>query len=134
MGTLRNHGSVIRGVNGYIGNISIEGVVLQIVCSFWSDKKPHYIWVKRMKEERFDVATNTFNSYDPKPFFECYANKTKKPDSMAYRGEFMFVGFKYNLAAWFEDKTEKQLNFEIERSSSQPIIERLNVINKNKKL
>ena len=49
---------------------------------------------------------------------------------VCYRGELMFVGFKYELAAWFEDKTEHQMNFEVERSQSQPILKRLNEINK----
>lgn len=128
----RNKGSIIRGKDGYKGEISIEGVIFDIMCTFWSNQKPNYIWLKRIEEKKFDEKTNTFSSYTPKPFFECYAYKTKRSDIINYRGQFMFVGFKYDLMAWFEDKTEKKINIRINRSESQPILKRLNELNKEK--
>lgn len=125
-----NKGLVTRTINGYFGKLSIEGYVMDIVCTFWSDKKPDYIWVQRVNEKIFDIRTKTFSEYTPKPSFVCKADKTRGNDIMDYRGEFMFIGFKYELCAWFEDRTEHQLNFEIKRSSSQPILKRLNEINK----
>lgn len=131
MNILRNKGYVIRTINGYVGKLSIDGVVIDIVCTFWSDKKPNYIWVQRVKEKRYDDKNRCFIDYVPKPVFECYANKTKKGDIMTYRGEFMFVGgFKYDLCAFWEDRDDKQLNFEVRRSTSQPILKRLNELNR----
>jgi len=127
-----NSGIIVKGKDGYQGRLSIEGVEFDIVCTFWSYQKPNFIWLQRVKEKNFDEKTNTFNSYIPKPFFECKANKTKRSDTMNYRGQFMFVGFKYDLMAWFEDKTEKKLNIRINRSESQPILKRLNELNKEK--
>lgn len=131
---LRNKGYVIRTNNGYVGRMNVENIIFDIQTTFWSDKKPNYIWIQRVKAKRFNEKTKTFIDYIPKPFFECYAYKTKKNDVVCYRGELMFVGFKYELAAWFEDKTEHQMNFEVERSQSQPILKRLNEINKKESL
>ena len=130
MTPLKNKGLVTRTNNGYIGRLNIENVIFDIQTTFWSDKSPNYIWVQRPKEKNFDEKTKTFMDYIPKPFFECYAYKAKKNDIMAYRGDFMFVGFKYELIAWYEDKNGHQMNFEVERSKSQPILNRLNEINK----
>lgn len=133
MNIIRNHGYVIRTISGYIGKLSIDGVVIDINCTFWSDKKPNYIWVQRVKEKIFEEKTKTFIDYIPKPTFNCYANKTKN-DSMNYRGEFMFVGFKYELMAFWEDKKDHQLNFEVKRCERQPILERLNQLNKENRI
>lgn len=127
-----NKGIVIRGINGYTGILSVDGAKFDISCTFWSNKKPNFIWLQRIKEKKFNSSTNTFTSYTPKPFFECYAYKTKKNNAIDYIGEFMFIGFKYELKAWFEDRTEKQLNIEVRQTDSQPILRRLNEINKNK--
>lgn len=133
MTPLRNKGYVVRTMDGYIGQLSIEGVVIDINCTFWSDKKPNYIWVQRIKEKIFEPKTMTFIDYIPKPIFNCYANKTKN-DTMNYRGEFMFVGFKYELMAFWEDKKDHQLNFEVKRCERQPILERLNQLNKENRI
>lgn len=130
MTPLRNNGFVIRTNKGYIGKLNVDNVIFDIQTTFWSNEKPNYIFVNRPKGKTFDEKNNTFTDYTPRPFFECKADKTKKSDTMDYRGEFMFVGFKYILSAWFEDKTEHQLNFIVEISKSQPILNRLNEINK----
>lgn len=132
MKPLRDRGYAVRTNNGYLGKINIANVVMDVQVTFWSDKKPYYIWIQRQKEKLFDETTLTFSDYNAKPFFECYAYKAKPKDVINYKGEFMFVGFKYELVAWFEDKTEHQINFEVTRSESQPILKRLNEINKEK--
>ena len=132
MDTSRNRGYVIRTLAGYLGQLSIEGYEMDILCTFWSDKKPNYIWLQRIKEKIYDEQKKTFTDYAPKPSWVCKAEKTRGKDSMDYRGEFMFVGFKYELSAYFEDKTEHQLNIIIKRSNIQPILKRLNEINKYK--
>ena len=129
---LRNKGYVIRTNNGYVGRMNVENIIFDIQITFWSDRKPFYIWVQRQKEKIFNEETLTFSDYTPKPFFECYAYKRRTNGIVDYKGEFMFVGFKYELIAWFEDKTEHQMNLDVTRSESQPILKRLNEINKEK--
>lgn len=128
----RNRGYINRTSSGYIGKINIENVVLDIVCSFWSNEIPNFIWMQRIKEKRFDENTKSFSDYIPKPFFECYAYKEKEKESrrFIYKGSFFFVGYKYEMTCWWEDKTEQQLNLLIKRSDTQPLLERLNELKK----
>lgn len=124
----RNKGVVKRSRNGYVGRINIDNVEFDVNCTFWSDRKPAYIWVQRNKEKRFHAPTKSFFDYTPKPTFECIADKVGRGG--VYKGQFMFVGFKYDLTAWWEDKQETILNFDIQRCEEQPIIKRLNEINR----
>lgn len=131
MTSLRNKGNVIRTANGYIGQINIEGVIMDINATFWDGKKYKCdLWIQRIKEKKYDELNNKFIDYTPKPFLQCFANKLKKKDTFDYKGDFIFVGFKYDLIAWWDDKAEHQLNISVERSKSQPILERLNKIKK----
>lgn len=126
-----NKGLLERTNNGYIGKLSIEGYVMEINATFWDKKKNGCdLWVQRVKEKKYNPETQQFTDYIPKPFFECYLIKMKKKDSLDYRGEFIFIGFKYGMVAWFENRTEHQLNLRIERCESQPLLNRLNEINK----
>jgi len=133
MTPLRNKGFVTRTNNGYIGEINIDDVVFDINCTFWSYEKPNFIWLQRNKEKIFNEKINTFTDYTPYPFFECRANKQNKKDTFDYCGNFMFVGFKYKLTAWFEDRTEHQLNLSIERYEDQPFLKKMGELGEKNK-
>lgn len=52
MTPLRNKGNVIRTANGYIGQINIEGVIMDINATFWDGKKYKCdLWIQRIKEK-----------------------------------------------------------------------------------
>jgi len=124
-----NSGFVDKTPEGFKGRISIEGVELDIECTFWKDKDgKRTIWVRRQKEAIFDRVTETFKEYKAKPSFECCAKAMGEGSANRYKGEFMFIGFKYSFDAWFEDKLERRMDISIERERTQPIISRLNEI------
>lgn len=124
-----NSGFVDKTSEGFKGRISIEGVEFDIECTFWRDADgKRMIWVRRQKEAVFNPLDETFTEYKAKPSFECCAKARGEGSANRYKGEFMFIGFKYSLDAWFEDRLEKRMDISIERNASQPIISRLNEI------
>lgn len=125
----RNKGYVEKKPNGYFGTINIENIKFDIVCTFWS--RPSMIWIKRVKAKKYDQVNNTFEEYEPRPYFDCKAKRVSKDSSSYYDGSFMLVGIKYNLVAYFEDRKERLLNITIKRSDEQPYIERMKEINNN---
>ena len=128
MELINNHGYVKRTPKGFFGELSIEGFKMDIQATFWNKTITGCdLWLQRRKKKIFEEKTNTFKSYIPKPYFECYALKDKGKNKI-YRGEFIFVGFKYSLSSFWEDKTEKLLNISIERTKDQPILDRLKEI------
>ena len=130
---LINHGILIRTNNGYIGEINIHGIIMDIQATFWNKKiNGCDVWIQRQKVKEFEEKTNTFRDYTPLPYFDCKADKTKKNDNVDYRGRFVFQGFIFDLVSWWEDKSQHQLNLAFERSKNQVILERLKEINKNK--
>lgn len=126
----RNRGTLLRTQNGYLGQINIENILLDLVCTFWTENKTSFVWIKRTKGKRFDEMTKTFIDYEQKPTLECYAYKERKGRNFVYKGNFMFVGYKYEMVCWFEDKTEHQVNVKVCRCEDQPILERLNELKK----
>jgi hypothetical protein len=125
----RNKGYVEKKPNGYFGTINIENIKFDIVCTFWS--RPSMIWIKRVKAKKYDHIKNTFEEYEPRPYFDCKAKRVSKDSSSYYDGSFMLVGIKYNLVAYFEDRKERLLNITVKRSEEQPYIERMKEINNN---
>ena len=125
----RNKGYVEKKPNGYFGTINIDNIQFDIVCTFWS--RPSMIWLKRVKAKKYDQVNNTFEEYEPRPYFDCKAKRVVKDSSYYYEGSFMLIGIKYSLTAFFEDRKERLLNITIKRSDEQPYIERMKEINNN---
>ena len=126
MELINNHGYVKRTTKGFMGELSIDGFEIDIQATFWDKASTGCdLWLQRKKKKIYEEKTNTFKSYIPKPYFECYTIKGK---DKIYRGEFIFIGFKYSLSSFWEDKTEKLLNISIERTKDQPILDRLREI------
>lgn len=128
MELINNHGYVKRTPKGFFGELSVEGFKMDIQATFWNKAVTGCdLWIQRKKKKIYEEKTNTFKSYIPKPYFECYAIKDKGKNKI-YRGDFIFVGFKYSLSSFWEDKTENLLNISIERTKDQPILDRLREI------
>lgn len=117
-----NRGEIVKTAQGYIGSIDINGVEFNsIVCTFWNDKdKKHFIWIKRNKELKYNPETKGYEKYDPKPKWSAILYKTKDK-AIPYKGEFIFARFKYDIKAFWEDKTQSKLHLSVERSDVQPL-------------
>ena len=123
----RNKGYVEKSKDGYLGYINVDGCIMAIYCTFWMSQKPPYIYIQRCKKLKFDEKNKTFKEYIPKPILQIKADLTKKSDNVRFRGSFMFIGFKYEIAAWWDDeKTKKVLRFDVVRSENQTLLKRIN--------
>ena len=123
----KNKGYVSRdNKEGYVGFANIDGCVIKINCAFFMTTKPNYIYLQRCSKLKYDDKNKTFIEYNPYPTFQAKLNATKRGDSVSFRGEFMFVSFRYSICAFWEDKDKKLLKFDIERCEKQPLLERIN--------
>ena len=88
----RNKGYVEKKQNGYFGTINIDNIQFDIVCTFWS--RPSMIWLKRVKAKKYDHVNNTFEEYEPRPYFDCKAKRVVKDSSYYYEGSFSMIWLK----------------------------------------
>ena len=133
MGVERNKGYVEKTRDGYIGQINIEGCVMNIFCTFWLYEKPPFLYIERCKKLKFDEKNKSFIEYIPKPIVQIKATKTRKDDNLDFRGSFMFLGFKYDISLWWEDKDKKVILMDVERNLEQVLLKRINELLIDKK-
>ena len=131
-------------INGYIqrsqggaydGKITIDGIALPSISAvFFKDNEENYLWLKRKKVLDYDYDSQTYKEREARPQWEVYMKKQTDNNTVAYKGEFFFMHFKYSITAVWDKilGNEKQrLNLFVERlpMSQQTII---NSINKQK--
>lgn len=116
----------------YDGNITIDGILLPAVSAvFFKYNGENYLWLKRKKVLDYDYESQTYKEREAKPQWEAYLKKQVNENAVAYKGEFIFMHFKYSIiGVW--DKVlgnEKQrLNLFVERlpMSQQTLINSIN--------
>ena len=128
-------------INGYIqrsqggsydGKITIEGILLPAISAvFFKDNGENYLWLKRKKVLDYDYESQTYKEREAKPQWEAYLKKQIDNDTVAYKGEFFFMRFKYSITGVWDKilGNEKQrLNLFVERlpMSQQTIINSIN--------
>lgn len=128
-------------INGYIqrsqggsydGKITIEGILLPAISAvFFKDDGENYLWLKRKKVLDYDHESQTYKEREAKPKWEAYLKKQLDGDTVAYKGEFFFMHFKYSISGVWDKVlgNEKQrLNLFVERlpMSQQTIINSIN--------
>ena len=127
------NGYIERKKNGqYLGEITIDGVDLgNIECISFKEDGKVYLWLKRTQILEYDNNTKSFRKRYKEPRWEAYLEKQASNGVVAYKGEFAFLRFKYEIiGVW--DKifgVEKQrLNLYVERlpQSKQTIINSIN--------
>lgn len=132
-------------VNGYIehrksgsyeGRVMIDGIVLpSITAVFFKKEEENYLWLKRKKVLEYDYDTQSYKQREAKPQWEAYLKKQLDNDTVAYKGEFFFMRFRYSIVGVWDKVfgNEKQrLNLYVERlPMSQQTL--LNNINQRKK-
>lgn len=135
-------------VNGYIqrtqkgtfeGVVSIEGITLPSITGvYFKDDGENYLWLRRKKILEYDFESQTYKERDAKPQFEAYLKKQLDGDTVAYKGEFVFMRFKFRITGVWDKilgHDKQRLNLFVERlpQSEQTIINSINDKNKNRK-
>lgn len=128
-------------INGYIqrsqggsydGKITIDGILLPAISAvFFKDDGENYLWLKRKNVLDYDHESQTYKEREAKPKWEAYLKKQLDGDTVAYKGEFFFMHFKYSISGVWDKVlgNEKQrLNLFVERlpMSQQTIINSIN--------
>lgn len=136
-------------VNGYVerrkdgsygGSLTIEGINLQggISAIYFKDEGESYLWIKRKKILEYDFESQAYHERDAKPQFEAYLKKQLDGNAVAYKGEFIFMRFKYSIIGVWDKilgNDKQRLNLFVERLplAEQTIINSINEMKRNKK-
>lgn len=128
-------------INGYIqrtksgsyeGRVVIDGISLpEITAVYFKENNESYLWLKRKKVLDYDFESQSYKEREAEPRWEAYLKKQIDSDTVAYKGEFFFMHFKYSIAGVWDKVlgNEKQrLNLFVERLplSQQTIINSIN--------
>lgn len=135
-------------VNGYIqrtqkgtfeGVVSIEGITLPSITGvYFKDDGENYLWLRRKKVLEYDFESQTYRERDAKPQFEAYLKKQIDNNAVAYKGDFIFMRFKFSITGVWDKilgNDKQRLNLYVERlpHSQQTIINSINKARKNEK-
>ena len=128
-------------INGYIqrsqggsydGKITIEGILLPAISAvFFKDNGENYLWLKRKKVLDYDYESQTYKEREAKPQWEAYLKKQVNENAVAYKGEFIFMHFKYTIIGVWDKvlgNDKQRLNLFVERlpMSQQTLINSIN--------
>lgn len=129
-------------INGYVerkkdgtygGSITIDGINLQggITAVYFKDDGENYLWLRRKKVLEYDFESQTYKEREAKPHFEAYLKKQIDDGAVAYKGEFVFMRFKYSITGVWDKilgKDKQRLNLFVERlpMPQQSIINSIN--------
>ncbi len=132
-------------INGYIqrtqkgtfeGVLSIEGITLPSITGvYFKDVGENYLWLRRKKVLEYDFESQTYKEREAKPQFEAYLKKQMDGDTVAYKGEFFFMRFKFSITGVWDrilGNDKQRLNLFVERLplSQQTIINSINEMKK----
>jgi hypothetical protein len=134
------NGYVERKKDGtYSGSLTIEGINLQggITAVYFKDEGKNYLWLRRKKVLDYDFETQTYKERDARPQFEAYLKKQIEEGAVAYKGEFVFMRFRYSIKGVWDrilGNEKQRLNLFVERLPlpEQTIINCINEAKKNK--
>lgn len=124
-------------INGYIqrmksgsyeGRVVIDGISLpEITAVYFKENSESYLWLKRKKVLDYDFESQSYKEREAEPRWEAYLKKQLDNNAVAYKGEFMFLRFKYSIIGVWDKilgNDKQRLNLFIERlpMSEQTII------------
>lgn len=124
-------------INGYIqrtksgsyeGGVVIDGISLpEITAVYFKENSESYLWLKRKKVLDYDFESQSYKEREAEPRWEAYLKKQLDNNAVAYKGEFMFLRFKYSIIGVWDKilgNDKQRLNLFIERlpMSEQTII------------
>ena len=120
----------------YEGRVVIDGISLpEITAVYFKENSESYLWLKRKKVLDYDFESQSYKEREAEPRWEAYLKKQLDGNTVAYKGNFMFMRFKYSIIGVWDKilgNDKQRLNLFVERMplSEQTII---NSINESKK-
>ena len=137
MGNDYTNGFLERKAGGrYEGRIVVEGISLGgIVGVYFKQDGDTYLWLKRKRILEYDEALQFYYEREAKPQWEAYLKKQIDGNSVAYKGEFAFMHFKFSIVGVWDKilgKDKQRLNLFVERlpMAKQTIINSINEHNR----
>lgn len=117
----------------YEGQVVIERIDLSpIEAVYFKDGDDNYLWLKRKPLMEYDMESMSYKTRPREPRWEAYLKKQLDGDVVAYRGEFLFMHFKFSIVGVWDTimgrNNSHRLNLYIERlpMSQQTIINGIN--------
>lgn len=119
----------------YSGSLTVEGINLSPIEGLYFKKDGGvYLFIKRKPKMEYDYDKGCYNQRERKPQVHIYLKKQVNSDGVvAYKGDFMFMRFKFNIEGVWDSilgKDKNRLNLFVERAPRneqtllQSIIER----------
>jgi hypothetical protein len=134
------NGYIERKCGGkYEGSVSVQGIDLSpIEATFFKSEDDSYLWLKRKPIMEYDMESQSYTTRQRRPSFEAYLKKQAENNVVAYKGEFMFMRFRFSISGVWDmviGKDAQRLNLFVERlpMSQQTILNDINE-RKNSKL
>lgn len=133
------NGFVERKSGGkYEGQIRVDGVDLSpIEGTYFEQDHKKYLWLKRKPIMEFDMELGKYRTRKRTPTLECYLEKQIDGNTLAYKGTFTFLRFRYSIVGVWDKilgKDLQRLNLYVERlpMSEQTILKGINERKKTK--
>lgn len=113
-------GYIERNKEGkYDGHLKVEGIDLSpIQAIMFNEGGKTYLWIKRKDVLEYDFETTRYIRRKREPRFEAYLEKIIDGNAVAYKGEFLFLRFRFSIVGVWDtvDGFDKgRLNLYVER-------------------
>lgn len=133
------NGYIERKASGQIeGNLRIEGIDLSPICAqYFKESQDTYLWIKRKPILEYCDKKQSYEKRERKPLWEAYLKKSVDDNSIAYKGTFAFMHFKFSIVGIWDSvlglDSKQRLNLFVERlpNSQQTIINGINERKRN---
>lgn len=128
-----------RHNGGYEGKVKVDGVDLSpIEGVYFKQAEKKYLWLKRKPLMEYDFDSQCYKTRKRQPQWEAYLEKQSDGTVTAYKGEFVFLRFRYSIIGVWDailGKEKSRLNLYVERlpMSQQTILNKINERRKNGK-
>lgn len=114
------------------GELSIYGVDISPVHATMFEKDGDvYLWLRRKDIMEYDFNTMSFKTRKARPKWEVYMRKQVKDGSVCFKGEFVFLRFKYSITGLWDrvlGMEKSRMNLFVDRlpQEKQDIINKIN--------
>ena len=122
----------------YVGTLKIEGIdISPVEGQYFKKDGETYLWLKRRPILEYSQKTGEYTKREREPRWECYLKKQLNEDAVAFKGEFVFMRFRFEITGVWDDvlgnEKNRLLNLYVERlkMSQQTIINNINERKRN---